>query len=176
MEERRIKSNDIASRLFALPEWNMAQTVHCYCSFGTEVSTESIIARAFEEGKRVLVPITVEGSSTLHHLEIFRETRFIPDTFGIPTPPHSKQDFVEPAQILTSVDIILVPLLGFDAEYYRIGYGKGHYDRFLASVPGVRAFGLAFECQRVRRIITEPHDIPLWDVITEQDNSLLKNL
>lgn len=167
IEERRINSENIASRLFALPAWSIAQTVHCYCSFGAEVSTEDVVSRAFQDGKRVIVPITAEGASILHHREVFPETLFVPDAFGIPTPPHSEQDFVEPAQILSSHDIILVPLLGFDDRCYRIGYGKGHYDRFLASVAGVPAFGLAFECQRVTRIITEPHDIPLWGVCTE---------
>jgi 5-formyltetrahydrofolate cyclo-ligase len=65
-------------------------------------------------------------------------------------------------------DLILVPLLAFDDNLNRVGYGGGWYDRFLATQPQAAAVGLAYESQHVERIVAEPHDIPLSRVITDQ--------
>jgi len=68
-------------------------------------------------------------------------------------------------------DLMLVPLSAFDAAGNRIGYGAGHYDRAIARLHASgqppRLVGLAFECQRVDHVPTEPHDVPLHTVLTE---------
>jgi 5-formyltetrahydrofolate cyclo-ligase len=66
-------------------------------------------------------------------------------------------------------DILLVPLLGFDAACNRIGQGQGHYDRTLQALRAqgpVVAIGLAFEAQRVEAVPVEPHDQPLDFIVT----------
>jgi 5-formyltetrahydrofolate cyclo-ligase len=65
-------------------------------------------------------------------------------------------------------DMILVPLLAFDDELNRIGYGGGWYDRFLVTQPQAASIGLAYETQHVSPIPAEPHDIKLSRVITDQ--------
>jgi 5-formyltetrahydrofolate cyclo-ligase len=63
---------------------------------------------------------------------------------------------------------VLVPCLGFTREGYRLGYGGGYFDRWLAAHPGVTAVGLAWsvgECT----FAVEPHDLPLAVVITERE-------
>jgi 5-formyltetrahydrofolate cyclo-ligase len=166
------RSQAIIARILRLPVWNTSQIVHCYCAFGSEVATERVITRAFEAGKRVIVPITPSNAPTLLHAEIFPTTRFIPDSFGIPTPEYDASTIVNPVSVFTPQDCIIVPLLGFDEHCYRLGYGKGHYDRFLAEVfadtPQITTLGLAFECQRVESIITEAHDVPLSIICTEE--------
>jgi 5-formyltetrahydrofolate cyclo-ligase len=170
--ELNMHSQAIAAHILTLPVWNTSQVVHCYCAFGSEVATERIIARAFEAGKRVIVPITPSNAPRLLHAEISPTTRFIPDSFGIPTPEHDESTLVNPTSILTPQDCIIVPLLGFDEHCFRLGYGKGHYDRFLGEIfvgtPQITTLGLAFECQCVERIITEAHDIPLSMICTEE--------
>jgi 5-formyltetrahydrofolate cyclo-ligase len=169
-EERRAKSLAILQHLHNSSVWKNAQRVHCYCSFGSEVVTKAIIQTALNAEKRVFVPITKRHSPELLHVEVFPDTAFIPDSFDIPTPLHKQNEYVNPAHILTSGDCILVPMLGFDDRCFRIGYGKGHYDRFLSRVQEVSSvftIGLAFAAQRVERIITEPHDIPLSTILTE---------
>lgn len=64
-------------------------------------------------------------------------------------------------------DLLLVPLLAFDARCRRLGYGGGYYDRTLAGLPGVRAIGCAFAAQRVDAVPVLPHDAPLDAVATE---------
>jgi 5-formyltetrahydrofolate cyclo-ligase len=65
-------------------------------------------------------------------------------------------------------DIIIMPLLGFDARGTRLGYGGGYYDRTLAAMSKTaRLVGLAFAGQEVAEIPREGHDIPLDVIVTE---------
>jgi 5-formyltetrahydrofolate cyclo-ligase len=61
-------------------------------------------------------------------------------------------------------DVIIVPVLGFDDENYRLGMGRGWYDRFLATQPRARKFGFAYDWSRVADLPHEPHDMPLDDI------------
>ncbi|MCH9608507.1 MAG: hypothetical protein S4CHLAM45_10850 [Chlamydiales bacterium] len=61
----------------------------------------------------------------------------------------------------TQVDAILVPALGFDQNYNRLGYGKGFYDKYLAKHPHIPHIGVGFKEQLVKSLPTESHDISL---------------
>lgn len=63
-------------------------------------------------------------------------------------------------------DVLFVPLLGFTAAGERIGQGGGHYDRYLAWHPDVRAIGLAWDAQLVESLPVEEHDMRLHHVVT----------
>jgi len=63
-------------------------------------------------------------------------------------------------------DVLFVPGVGFTQRGERLGQGGGHYDRWLGANPDVPAYGLAWDCQIVERLPTEPHDISLRGVIT----------
>jgi 5-formyltetrahydrofolate cyclo-ligase len=72
------------------------------------------------------------------------------------------------------LDLVLVPLVGFDARGNRLGMGGGFYDRHFAFLRNRRAWrrplliGLAFELQRVPRLYDAAHDVPLWGIVTER--------
>lgn len=83
----------------------------------------------------------------------------VPDRYGIPTPVTG--DFMQP-------DLILLPLNGFDAAGYRLGYGGGYFDRTLAALsPRPLAVGVGFEVNRLPSIRPESHDQRLDWVVTE---------
>lgn len=63
---------------------------------------------------------------------------------------------------------VIVPMLGFDAKLHRIGYGGGYYDRLLAAHPEAKKIGVCFEMGKVPRLPTEPHDIPMDLILTEE--------
>lgn len=65
---------------------------------------------------------------------------------------------------VSQYDVIIVPVLGFDRDNYRLGMGKGWYDRFLATQPQARKVGLAYDWAQIANLPHEPHDMPL-DVI-----------
>lgn len=65
-------------------------------------------------------------------------------------------------------DIVIVPLLAFDGEGYRLGYGGGFYDRTLAALgPAITAIGIGFEAQRLALLPREPNDVRLAAIVTE---------
>lgn len=67
-------------------------------------------------------------------------------------------------------DVVLVPCVGFTAGGYRLGYGGGYFDRWLAAHPHVTAVGVAWSVGRVpdEQFVPEPHDQPLMLIVTEQ--------
>ena len=66
------------------------------------------------------------------------------------------------------IDIAVIPGVGFDRRLYRIGYGKGYYDRLLGAVRPGLTVGFAFECQLFDAFDFEPHDIPADVLVTEK--------
>jgi 5-formyltetrahydrofolate cyclo-ligase len=72
-----------------------------------------------------------------------------------------------PAQA-DDIDIILLPMLGFDRQGGRIGYGAGYYDRFLAQRRYLKKIGIAFACQEMDRVPTDENDIRMDCIVTEQ--------
>jgi 5-formyltetrahydrofolate cyclo-ligase len=64
--------------------------------------------------------------------------------------------------------LLLVPLLAYDDQGYRLGYGGGYYDRTLARLAGARAIGIAYGGQRMESLPHDSHDHPLDAVLTEQ--------
>jgi 5,10-methenyltetrahydrofolate synthetase len=71
------------------------------------------------------------------------------------------------AEVVTP-DVVIAPLVGFDARCYRLGYGGGYFDRTLAVIPGrPKVLGVGFSYARLPTIYPLPHDIPMQIVITE---------
>jgi 5-formyltetrahydrofolate cyclo-ligase len=65
------------------------------------------------------------------------------------------------------LDVIIVPMLGFDDTLQRIGYGGGYYDQLLAKYPDALKIGICYEAGRLDHIPAEPHDIPMNIIVTE---------
>ncbi|MCS7169370.1 MAG: 5-formyltetrahydrofolate cyclo-ligase, partial [Candidatus Kapabacteria bacterium] len=96
------------------------------------------------------------------------ETVFRPNRWGIPEPEVPPAVWLTAAELrLQRTDLVLVPLVAYDQFLYRLGYGRGYYDRFLRSVPAQRV-GLAFSVQAIESFPHEPQDIALDAVITEE--------
>lgn len=65
------------------------------------------------------------------------------------------------------IDVIVVPMLGFDSSLHRLGYGGGYYDRLLAAHPEAYTVGACLDVGRVDQLPVEPHDIALNCIVTE---------
>ena len=85
--------------------------------------------------------------------------RLAPNAYGIAEPLASAEEVMP--------SVVLVPLLAFDAEGHRLGYGGGYYDRTFELLPGMRPIGVAYSGQEVVMVPREEHDHPLDLVITE---------
>ncbi|MDR3253687.1 MAG: 5-formyltetrahydrofolate cyclo-ligase, partial [Endomicrobium sp.] len=67
-----------------------------------------------------------------------------------------------------NIDLIFVPGLAFDVLGYRMGYGKGYYDRWLKNLPSEKIVGLAYDFQIADKLPSEKYDIPVGLIITEK--------
>ena len=126
------KDAAILKRLLELPEYKAATLVLTYVSTAIEVDTLELIRRALAEGKRVAVPYCIPGKIDMLFCEIFSLDDLTPGSFGVLEPDPEKQ----PVLREFSDSVCVLPGLGFDLEGYRLGYGKGYYDRFLSKYPG----------------------------------------
>jgi 5-formyltetrahydrofolate cyclo-ligase len=113
----------------------------------------------------IVVPVVDVAHDMLRHVHVGEDVELVKNRWGIPE-PKMPVEYVQPMMI----DMVLVPLLGFDMQGNRIGYGKGYYDRFMQLLrPKCLKVGLAFELSKVEEgIPAEPHDVPLDFVVTEQ--------
>ncbi|WP_225435087.1 5-formyltetrahydrofolate cyclo-ligase [Bacillus aerolatus] len=154
----------IARRLFSLEEWKKAQTVAVTVSNAPEVDTWQIIRQGWAEGKTMVVPKCVPASRGMNFYELTAFTELETVYSGLYEPDPSCTRLVERGQM----DLILVPGLAFSRSGSRLGFGGGYYDRFLMGYKGGTA-ALAFSQQLLETIPKDPHDLPVAQVITENE-------
>ncbi len=153
----------IADRVTALWQYQRCGQLLTYVSTPIEVDTLEIIRRALAAGKRVAVPRCIPGTRDMEFFYISGLEDLSPGSFGVlePDPENCEKmaDF--------SNGLCLVPALCYDWKGYRLGYGKGYYDRFLAGFGG-HMIGICYsDC--IRR--TLPHgrfDRPVELLVTDR--------
>ncbi len=151
------------SHLFGLPEFKSARTVMFFVSFGSEIDTLPMIRRALAEGKRVAAPAAEPSRRQLCPREVGDTSADLaPGAHNIREP----KSRCRPVG-LDEIDLVIVPAAVWSADGYRIGYGGGYYDRFLARVPHAGWIGLGFETQVVDSVPHGPHDLPVHALVTE---------
>lgn len=124
-----------------------------------EPDVRAIVEHWVAAGGRAVLPVVVAEAAPLAFREWTAATPMQPDRYGIPTP--TAGDWLQP-------DLILLPLNGFDAAGYRLGYGGGYFDRTLAALsPRPLAVGVGFEINRLASIRPESHDQQLDWIVTE---------
>ncbi len=165
-EMRHRLSQTITERLWSYLHEKHCRSFHCYISFRSEVETQPFIIRSLEDGLRVTVPIVqLDGENrSLAHSEIHSLSDLAGGAFGLQEPVERI-----PAR-LDLLDMVIVPLVGFDRRGTRLGYGMGFYDAFLRELPRTtERIGLAFGIQEADLIPLLPHDEPLDTIITEHE-------
>ena len=150
-------------------EFRSAMTVHLFLPIRRqgEVDTFPILEEIFRRGKTAVVSVSDFSTGELAHYRLRREDPVAENRFGIPEPLHPEAlERVLPA----AIDLILVPLLAYDAQGTRVGYGRGFYDRFLHCCrPDAVKAGLSFfpPCAGPIDDAT-PDDVPLDVCFTPQ--------
>lgn len=137
-----------------------AREILGFYPIGTEPNIKPALEHALAQGKAVYLPCCTPETRTMTFRGIGSLDELIPGAHGIPEPPphHS-------ALPVTHHALCLVPGLAFDKQGYRLGYGGGYYDRFLANFQG-RTLGICYATM-IGEIPTNPHDYPVDIVVTE---------
>lgn len=158
--ERSRLADVVEEVLFAVPDVRSARTVLLFYAFGSEVATAGMAERVLRGGARLLLPYL--GEAGMEAAEVLPSDRLTASGYG-PSEP-SRRVPVDPA----SVDVVVAPGLAFDRLGHRLGYGGGHYDRYLARLgPGALLVGVAFSLQLVDRVPVDEHDRPVDLVVTD---------
>ncbi|MBU0556340.1 MAG: 5-formyltetrahydrofolate cyclo-ligase [Alphaproteobacteria bacterium] len=132
-----------------------------YRAMGSEAPTEAMIDFLHERGFPLCLPRL--GKTVAEDMEF---ADWSPDDILVPGQLRIPQPAPQAATV--TPDIVLTPMVGFDRTLNRIGHGAGYYDRAFAKLPNARRIGMAWSCQMVDALPTEPWDVPLHMVITEQ--------
>ncbi|MBP3667133.1 MAG: 5-formyltetrahydrofolate cyclo-ligase [Clostridia bacterium] len=171
--ERAAAESAVMERLFSLPAWVKAPLVCGYVSMRGELDLMPVWKQAVEQGKTYALPVTVsgprQGDMIFRALSGFTPHELALARFGLSEPTE-----VCPPLSLSALShaLILVPALAFDAQGFRLGYGGGYYDKFLAAlreagIP-VLTVGLVFSICRTDKLPREPHDLPVDLIIDER--------
>ncbi|HYC12514.1 MAG TPA: 5-formyltetrahydrofolate cyclo-ligase [Nitrososphaerales archaeon] len=161
-EDVRRLSRKVHENLLSLSEFGTAKVIASYVAKRDEVQTDEILRQALESGKKVIVPRSDLSSVRLRFHEIRSLAELLPGAFGIPEPPTGS-----PTVPLADADVVLVPMVAWDLEGHRVGYGKGYFDRELKSRGDALGVGLAFEFQRRDSLPATPTDVPMDAVVTD---------
>ncbi|MEC1261175.1 5-formyltetrahydrofolate cyclo-ligase [Bacillus swezeyi] len=162
-QEFRQKTRAIHQSFFQSKQWNEASVIALTISKKPEVPTMPIIERAWREGKTVCIPKCLPETKDMHFRRFKDESELEVVYFGLQEPIAHKTELIASEDI----DFMLVPGICFDRRGYRIGYGGGYYDRYLADFTKETA-SLAFHCQIIGQIPYEVHDIPVKQIFTEE--------
>jgi 5-formyltetrahydrofolate cyclo-ligase len=158
-EEVRRKSLLIVSRAKELLRELNPSSCLFFHPIKNEPDLTSLASELLKEGKTVAFPKVVGREIVPIQVSSLRELQ--PGRFGILEPPYS------PQKVLKEVDAVFVPGIAFDGRGYRIGFGGGYYDRLLEKLPVKAKIGVCFDFQLLEELPTEPFDVPVDFVITE---------
>lgn len=135
----------------------------------SEADVRPLMARLRARGARLCLPVVLDRETIIFR-ELAADAPVVKVGFGT-IGPGPEAEVIDP-------DILLVPLSAFDRTGHRIGYGAGHYDRAIdrlrAKGRAPKLIGIAFDCQEVASVPSEPHDVALDAILTESGFSLLK--
>ncbi|TPG42848.1 5-formyltetrahydrofolate cyclo-ligase [Sphingomonas koreensis] len=133
--------------------------VAAYAPMASEADPTMLARVALHRGCRLALPHVTGRDAPIRFLEWRPDHPLDDGPFGLRQPSEDR-----PA---ITPDIILTPLIGFDARFQRLGQGAGHYDRAFAALPAARRIGVAWSVQQVEALPVDAWDVPLHAVITE---------
>lgn len=160
-EQQRAAANALASVIYAIPQFQHATTIGTYIARDGEIDPAQLIVQAWHNKQDVYLP-KIQANRELAFVHYEQASVLKKNQYGIPEP--------DTANIATTLDVILVPLVGFDRSGNRLGMGGGYYDRYLSrQQQSSYSIGLAHQCQQVAQLDVESWDIPLNAIITDTE-------
>ena len=153
-------SHKICAQVIGYLDLKQTKQLLVYKALPEEVNTDNLLKL---DGIEVFVPRML-ADCAMQWVKLSVDTQWQTTGFGVKEPVQGEiwQPSGESA-------VLVCPLLGFDESGHRLGMGKGYFDRWLAKYGSdVDVVGVAFACQALSKVPTEPHDVPLATIITEK--------
>lgn len=158
-DEREARARAVLQHLEAALPAAEGAVVGFYWAFKGEIDLRGTVRTMIARGAQAALPVVVTPAAPLEFWAWRPRMKMARGVWNIPVP--GERVPVEPA-------LLFVPLVGFDAAGYRLGYGGGYYDRTLAAMQArPLCIGVGFELGRLESIAPQPHDIPMDAIVTE---------
>jgi 5-formyltetrahydrofolate cyclo-ligase len=157
--ERREWGQKIDAALRAVLNKRLGITLGVYWPFQAEFDPRPLIDWLITAGSAVALPVVIDKKGPLEYRAWRPGEKLVDGVWNIPIP--ERRQIVIP-------QAVLAPLVGFDRDCYRLGYGGGYFDRTLAALaPRPWVIGVGFELSRLETIYPQSFDIPMDLIVTE---------
>ena len=163
IDYRNSSTNTIFATLEEQNFFESSEKIFIYVGFGSEITTENFIKKWINK-KQIFVPKIENGKMNLIRLKSWDE--LAPGHFGVLEPTSS--DYYE-----GKIDLVVTPSIVFDNNGYRLGYGKGYYDKYFSSREYDISVGLSYHKLLQDNVPKEDHDIKVDVIITEEKTFLI---
>lgn len=167
--QRQVAAIRLGRHLVSSAVFRRARRVAVYWPTAGEMDLTPVIHRCWQMGKWVFLPVlATPPGKRMEFGRYTRSSRLVVNRYGIPEPAQPPGERLRAAQL----DIILMPLVAMDSAGNRVGMGAGYYDRTLENVAGSALsptlIGVGYQFQQVRKIESQPWDIRLDWLVTDQ--------
>lgn len=163
-EQKKQFLKDISTKLYETHWWQDANIIAITIAREIELDTLPIIEYGWKQGKQMVIPKCYPDTYEMDFYTFTNQYELENVYLDLYEPKEDPTKFVKPSDI----DLIIVPGLLYDQHGYRIGYGGGYYDRYLANYNGTK-ISLAMEQQIVKHVPHDDYDIPVDAVISEKN-------
>lgn len=162
-------SQTLAAIVKELPAFKNSKNIAAYMAFNFEIDPMGIMEAAWEQGKTVYLPRLHRQKNYYLEFQLYKpDDPLIANHFGIPEPIANPANIITPDQL----DLILMPLLAFDEQGMRLGYGAAYYDNTFAFTREHPAkpylMGIGFDFQKVEKLEPGEWDILMHGVATDK--------
>jgi len=159
----------VMDQMLTLVEYQNAQNIALYLAIKGELNTLPILKKSWELNKKCYLPRINIDNKMLSFILYERHNALIKNEYGLFEPLRNDKNRIE----MTAIDLVITPLVAFDIAGNRLGMGGGFYDRNFSFKKNNKKhkpylFGVAYEFQKIQSITTNPWDITLDCVITEE--------
>lgn len=162
ISEKRSKDKLINDFLCNMECYKNCDTVLFYAALDDEVNLDLSIKASLDYGKKVALPVCIDNNGKMQYYYIRSLEDVKIGAFGVREPD---------VNFCTLVDdytdaICIVPAIAFDKSGYRLGYGKGYYDRFLCNFDGI-SIGISYDECITQKLCVDSFDIPVDYIVTQ---------
>ena len=153
----------IASFLSRIIKQHKIKTIGAYQPINFELNMNPVL-QILKKNYTIALPVVLKKNKMEFKVWNEHEPLYV-NKFGILEPSLKNKKIIP--------QLFLTPLLAFDLNFNRLGYGRGYYDRYLSKNKKFLTFGVAFSFQQTKAITVNKDDVPLKGIITEQ-GSIIK--
>ena len=161
--QQQLAAKHLVYRLAKTTPFKNAKKIGFYQASDGEINPKYLLKLAHAQGKSCYLPVLRRFPKfELGFIKVSPYCRLHRHRFGMKEPKNGRKLFIY------QLDMVCMPLVGFDRQCHRLGMGGGFYDRSLANNknPKLIKLGLAHDCQQVDVLVNQPWDIPLDGVLT----------